>query len=75
MSSFRREDETDIVVVVAAARVGGIKANMDYPVDYLADNLAIAQNLIAASHNAKVEKLLMLGSTCVYPTPCKAADE
>ena len=59
------------VVVVAAARVGGIKANMDYPVDYLADNLAIAQNLIAASHNAKVEKLLMLGSTCIYPRLAK----
>ena len=59
------------VVVVAAARVGGIKANMDYPVDYLADNLAIAQNLIAASHKAKVEKLLMLGSTCIYPRLAK----
>jgi GDP-L-fucose synthase len=59
------------VVVVAAAKVGGIKANMDYPVDYLADNLAIALNLIAASHKAKVEKLLMLGSTCIYPRLAK----
>ena len=59
------------VVIVAAAKVGGIKANMDYPADYLADNLAITQNLIAASHNAKVEKLLMLGSTCIYPRLAK----
>lgn len=55
------------VVIVAAARVGGIKANMDFPVGFLADNLAIAQNLIGASHAARVKKLLMLGSTCVYP--------
>lgn len=59
------------VVIVAAAKVGGIKANMDHPVDYLADNLAIAQNLIGASHKAKVEKLLMLGSTCIYPRLAK----
>ena len=55
------------VVVVAAGRVGGIKANMDFPVDFLADNLAIAQNLIVASHAAQVQKLLYLGTTCAYP--------
>jgi len=59
------------VVVVAAAKVGGIKSNMDYPVDHLADNLSIAQNLITASHRIKVEKLLMLGSTCIYPRLAK----
>ena len=55
------------VVVIAAARVGGIFANDSYPVDFLADNLAIAQNLIVASHRAAVRKLLFLGSSCIYP--------
>jgi GDP-L-fucose synthase len=55
------------VVVVAAAKVGGIKANNDLPVDFLADNLAIELNLIRASHDAGVKKLLFLGSTCIYP--------
>lgn len=59
------------VVIIAAARVGGIKANMDFPVPFLADNLAIALNLIVASHAAKVEKLLLLGSTCAYPRAAK----
>jgi GDP-L-fucose synthase len=55
------------VVVVAAAKVGGIVANNMFPVDFLADNIAIAQNLIAASHEAGVRKLLFLGSSCIYP--------
>jgi GDP-L-fucose synthase len=55
------------VVVVAAAKVGGIAANNTFPVDFLADNLAIAQNLIAASYQAGVRKLLFLGSSCIYP--------
>jgi len=55
------------VVIIAAARVGGILANDHYPVDFLADNLAIALNCIKASHDAGVRKLLFLGSTCVYP--------
>src|SRR5436309_11980126 len=55
------------VVVMAAARVGGILANDRYPVEFLAENLAIALNCIRASHMAGVKKLLFLGSTCVYP--------
>src|ERR1700730_13308983 len=55
------------VVIVAAARVGGILANDQYPVEFLADNLAIELNLIRASHLADVEKLMFLGSTCAYP--------
>jgi len=54
-------------VIIAAARVGGILANHQYPVDFLADNLGIALNCITASHNAGIGKLLFLGSTCVYP--------
>jgi len=54
-------------VVMAAARVGGILANDMYPVEFLAENVAMALNVIRASHQAGVEKLLFLGSTCVYP--------
>ena len=55
------------VVVLAAARVGGILANANFPVDFLTDNLAMAANVITASHAAGVGRLLFLGSTCVYP--------
>lgn len=55
------------VVIVAAARVGGIIANSTYPVDFLADNLQIELNLIQGAYRAGAAKLLFLGSTCVYP--------
>ena len=55
------------VVVVAAAKVGGIAYNNAYPVDFLADNLAIELNLIRGAHAAGVRKLLFLGSSCIYP--------
>ena len=59
------------VVVVAAGRVGGIMANNNYPVDFLADNLAIGLNLIRASYLVSAKKLLFLGSSCVYPKYAK----
>ena len=55
------------VVVIAAARVGGIAANAARPVDFLYDNLMIEANIMAASAAAKVAKLLFLGSSCIYP--------
>lgn len=58
---------TPDVVVVAAARVGGIHANATYPAEFLYDNLMIESNLIEASRQAKVAKLLFLGSSCIYP--------
>jgi GDP-L-fucose synthase len=54
-------------VVVAAARVGGIKANNDLPVEFLLENLQIQSNLISASFDFGVKKLLFLGSSCIYP--------
>jgi GDP-L-fucose synthase len=54
-------------VIVAAARVGGIKANSDYPVEFLLENLQIQNNLISASFEFGVKKLLFLGSSCIYP--------
>jgi GDP-L-fucose synthase len=54
-------------IVLAAARVGGIKANSDFPADFIYDNLAIETNIIHAAHKAGVKKLLFLGSSCIYP--------
>ena len=54
-------------VVIAAAKVGGIKANSDLPVDFLLDNLKLQNNLIEGSYAAGVGKLLFLGSSCIYP--------
>jgi GDP-L-fucose synthase len=55
------------VVIVAAARVGGIAYNNAFPVDFLADNLAIELNLIGGAFAIGVRKLLFLGSSCIYP--------
>jgi len=54
-------------VIVCAARVGGILANDTYPADFLYDNLMIEANIIRAAHDIGVEKLLFLGSSCIYP--------
>ena len=54
-------------VIVAAAKVGGIKANWKAPVDFLLENLKIQNSVIEASHAVGVRKLLFLGSSCIYP--------
>lgn len=54
-------------VVLAAARVGGILANSTYPADFLADNIAIALNVMTSAQRHGVQKLLNLGSSCIYP--------
>src|SRR5205823_12372082 len=59
--------EKPAVVIVAAAKVGGIKANNDFPVEFLLDNLRIQNNVIHAAYEAGVRKLLFLGSSCIYP--------
>ncbi len=60
-------DEKPAVVIAAAAKVGGIKANSDQPVEFLLDNLEIQNNLIRAAHEHGAGKLLFLGSSCIYP--------
>tara|TARA_X000000950_G_C13862174_1_gene639174 strand:+ start:269 stop:1264 length:996 start_codon:yes stop_codon:yes gene_type:complete len=55
------------VVIIAAARVGGIYANEKYPVDFILDNLKIQNNLIEQSWQSNVKRLLFLGSSCIYP--------
>jgi GDP-L-fucose synthase len=54
-------------LIIAAAKVGGIKANSLFPVEFLSINLQIQTNLMDAAHSAKVKKLLFLGSSCIYP--------
>jgi GDP-L-fucose synthase len=54
-------------IVIAAARVGGILANDSRPVDFLEDNLLIETNIIGTAHRLGVERLLFLGSSCIYP--------
>lgn len=65
------EDNRPDVVVHAAARVGGIAANNNFPVDFLCDNLAVELNVIRASHTIGVQRLLFLGSSCIYPKHAK----
>src|SRR5258708_3488708 len=54
-------------VYLAAARVGGIHANNTYPADFIRDNLLVQTNITAAAHRHGVERLLFLGSSCIYP--------
>lgn len=55
------------VVVIAAAKVGGIHANATYPADFIYENLTIAANLVEGSRRAGVPRVLFLGSSCIYP--------
>lgn len=57
-------------VFLAAAKVGGILANNNYPADFIRDNLIIQTNVIESSRNAGVTRLLFLGSSCIYPKLC-----
>jgi GDP-L-fucose synthase len=57
-------------VFLAAAKVGGILANDSYPADFIRDNLQIQTNVIDAAHRHGVDKLLFLGSSCIYPREC-----
>jgi GDP-L-fucose synthase len=63
-------DERPTHVYVAAAKVGGIVANRDLPVDFARDNVLIQTNVLDAAHRHGVEKLLLLGSSCIYPRDC-----
>jgi GDP-L-fucose synthase len=54
-------------VIIAAAKVGGIQANHNFPVEFLSENLQLETNLIDASHQSNIDRLLFLGSSCVYP--------
>ena len=66
---FKRN--TPEVVIIAAAKVGGILANKNSPVEFLLENIKLQNNLIEASRTYGVKKLLFLGSSCIYPKLCK----
>lgn len=66
VEEFFREERPEYVFL-AAARVGGILANDTYPADFIRDNLRIELNVIDAAHRYGVQKLLFLGSSCIYP--------
>ncbi|MCQ4088810.1 GDP-L-fucose synthase [Saccharibacillus sp. JS10] len=57
-------------IFLAAARVGGIDANRLYPAEFITDNLSIQLNVLQAAHRTSVQKLLFLGSSCIYPKEC-----
>lgn len=63
---FMQTEKPD-VVILAAAKVGGIYANNTYPADFIHDNLLIEVNVIGQAHASGVQKLLQLGSSCIYP--------
>ncbi|MDA7930966.1 GDP-L-fucose synthase [Akkermansiaceae bacterium] len=64
--SWLHENKPD-QVIIAAAKVGGIHANSTYPAEFIYENLAIASNLIEGSRQAGVNRVLFLGSSCIYP--------
>ena len=64
------KDEKPEYVFLAAAKVGGINANNNYPADFIYENLQIECNVIKACHDFNVKKLLFLGSSCIYPKMC-----
>ena len=69
VASFFEEEKPEYAIL-SAARVGGIKANMTYPADFLYENLQIQNNVIWSAHKNNVKKLLFLGSSCIYPRNC-----
>ena len=65
------------IIILAAARVGGINANKSFPANFITENLVIQTNVIRLAHELKVEKLIFLGSSCAYPissNPLKESD-
>jgi GDP-L-fucose synthase len=66
VTKFFRNEKPE-VVIFAAAKVGGIKANNEQPVEFLLENLRVQNNVVAAAHDSGVRKLLFLGSSCIYP--------
>ena len=66
VESWMADNKPD-AIILCAARVGGILANDTYPADFIYDNLMIESHIIAAAHQQKTEKLLFLGSSCIYP--------
>ncbi|MGN0307936.1 MAG: GDP-L-fucose synthase family protein [Lachnospiraceae bacterium] len=69
VEAFFEEEKPDYVIL-AAAKVGGIYANNTYPADFIMQNLQIQCNVIDSAYRSQVQKLLFLGSSCIYPRSC-----
>jgi GDP-L-fucose synthase len=69
VESFMQEENPEYVFL-CAAKVGGIKANLTFPAEFIYDNMMIEANVINASYRCNVKKLLYLGSSCIYPRDC-----
>ena len=70
VESFLKEEKPD-AIFLAAAKVGGINANMNNPVDFLMENIIIQHNIIKSSFENDINNLVFLGSSCIYPTKSK----
>jgi GDP-L-fucose synthase len=70
VQDFFRQERPDYVIL-AAAKVGGIYANNNYPADFIYQNIMIEANIINSAYESKVKRLLFLGSTCIYPKEVK----
>ena len=70
VQSFLEKKSPDLILM-AAAKVGGIGANDKYPVEFLLDNLTIQNNIMKSAHEVGIKKLVFLGSSCIYPKFCK----
>jgi len=70
VQAFFKQEQPDYVII-AAAKVGGIHANSAYPADFIYQNIIIEANVINSAYESKVERLLFLGSTCIYPKAVK----
>ena len=68
--AFFEQQKPDLVFM-AAAKVGGIHANNTFPADFLMSNLLIEANVFRAAHAAKVDRMIFLGSSCIYPRDCQ----
>ena len=66
VTDFYTKEQPEIVID-AAAKVGGILANNDFPYQFLMENMQIQNNLIDGAHSAGIEKFIFLGSSCIYP--------
>ena len=66
VTDFYNQEQPE-VVINAAAKVGGILANNDFPYQFLMENLQIQNNLIDGAHKAGIKKFIFLGSSCIYP--------
>ena len=70
VKSFLEKNSPDLILM-AAAKVGGIGANNKYPVEFLLDNLTIQNNIMKSAHEVGIKKLVFLGSSCIYPKFCQ----